>query len=81
MIRLIETKRGQAILERTPRYDVMLNGELYGQLYFNMTGYTGCYLPTPSGIPLHIGEQSIAGIRREIARLNREWKAANATGT
>ncbi len=36
MIKLVKTTRGCHMLERTPRYDVMLNGNLFDQLYYNM---------------------------------------------
>jgi len=77
-IELVETREGCAICEKTPRYLVMFHGQRYGELYFNMTGYTGGYLPCPgskpdSPIPLHIGEKPISAYRKEIARLNREW--------
>jgi hypothetical protein len=71
-IRLVETRRGCAVAERYPRYDVLLNGVLYGQLYFNTKGYVG-YLPTPNGAALNIGEHPIATYRKEVSRLNREY--------
>lgn len=75
---LVETNRGKEILEAESRYDVMLNGVLFDQLYFNIKGYRG-YLPTPpSGgktTPgkLDIGEKSIAAYKKEVALLNKEW--------
>ena len=77
-IELIETREGRAILETTPRYIVMFRGQKFGELYFNMTGYTGSYLPSPGTDPakpasLHVGEMAISAYRKEIARLNREW--------
>ena len=77
-ITLIETRNGCGICERQPRFDVMLFGKKVGQLYFNMTGYVGT-LPVPSGCPsgygnLTIGEQSISFFRKEITKLNKEWK-------
>lgn len=77
-IELIETRQGCAILERMPRYIVMFRGQKYGELYFNMTGYTGSYLPSPGlksddPVPFHIGERSITAYRKEIARFNRRW--------
>ena len=51
----------------------MLFGKELGELYYNMRGYTGAYLPQPNGIPLHVGERAIGVYRKEIARLNREW--------
>ena len=81
-IELIETRKGCAILETTPRYIVMFRGSRYGELYFNTTGYTGSELPCPGADPsrpvhLHIGERSIATYRRVIAGLNREWAASD----
>jgi hypothetical protein len=77
-IELIETREGCAILEETPRYIVMFRGHRHGELYFNMTGYTGVYLPCPGPepgkpLPLDIGERPISVYRREVARLNRAW--------
>ena len=62
---------------RKPVYAVLLDGKKVGELYFNMTGYTGCYLPQPSGIPLHVGEGPISAYRKVIARLNRESALAH----
>ena len=75
-IRLVKTRTGCEILEARPRYDVLLYGEKIGQLYFNMRGYTGIYLPRPSGIPLDIGERGITTYRKAVARLNKEWAAS-----
>ena len=77
-IELIETRKGCAILETRFRYIVMFRDRKYGELYFNMTGYTGSYLPCPgltpgTSVPLHIGEKAISAYRKEIVRLNREW--------
>lgn len=77
-IELIETHEGCAILEQKPRYIVMFRGSRYGDLYFNLTGYTGCCLPAPGSQPetpaaLHVGEIPISRLRKVIARLNREW--------
>ena len=79
-IELVETREGCQIFEERPRYHVMFRGRKYGELHFNMTGYTsstGC-LPYPGpkpGVPVpsDIGEASISAYRREIACLNREW--------
>jgi hypothetical protein len=82
-IELVETREGCAILETTPRYLVMFRGRRYGELYFNMTGYTGSYLPSPgskpdSPIPFDVGERAISAYRKEVARLNREWATIDA---
>ncbi len=75
-IKLVKTYTGCEMLEVRPRYDVLLYGEKIGQLYFNMRGYTGVYLPQPGGIPLDIGERGITAYRKVIARLNKEWAAS-----
>ncbi len=79
-IELIETRKGCAILETTPRYIVMFRGSKFSELYFNMTGYIGSGLPCPGEDPskpvyLQIGEKAISAFRKEVARLNREWAA------
>lgn len=77
-ITLRERPDRRAICETKMRYDVLLHGNVVGDLYFNMTGYTGVNLPLPGGGSLYLGEQGIAGVRREIAKVNREWAAAAA---
>ena len=77
MIKLVKTNRNKHICERHPRYDVLWDGVLFDQLYYNMIGYVGT-LPLPDGARLSIGECSISEYRREIAQLNREHKLANA---
>lgn len=72
-IQLVRTKSGMQMLETTPRYDVMLFGRKVDQLYFNMRGYVG-YLPTPDGKKLDIGEHGIGVFKKEVAKLNREFK-------
>ena len=77
-IELIETRKGCAILETTPRFIVMFRGSKFSELYFNMTGYTGGDLPAPGSkpdlpMPCYIGEKSITAYRKAVARLNREW--------
>ena len=75
-IELVETRSGCAIMEKEPRYDVLLHGKKIGQLYFNMTGYTGVYLPQPNGVSLDLGERRISAYRKAVAQLNREWAEA-----
>ena len=77
-ISLQERPERRAICETHMRYDVLLHGKVVGDLYFNMRGYTGVNLPLPCGGSLSIGEQSISGVRREIAKVNREWSTAAA---
>lgn len=68
------------MLERQPRYDVLVNGEKRGELYFNMTGYVGG-LPMVQGGVMNIGERAISAWRKEAALLNREAVAAIAAGS
>ena len=77
-IKLIETRRGCAIAERESRYDVMLDGALFDQLYYNMTGYVG-YLPTPEGHRLMLPERGISAYKAEVAKLNREFAEKRRT--
>jgi len=69
-IQLNKTIKGCEILEKTPRYDVMLNGIKVDQLWFNMRGYVG-NLPLPDGKKLGMPETSISEYRKTIARINR----------
>ena len=69
-VTLRETREGCQILEKEPRYDVLLNGEKVGQLSFNMTGYCGT-LPLPSGRQLGMPEGGISTFRKMAARINR----------
>lgn len=75
-IKLIETRQGCEMLESTPRYNVMLKGVKVDQLFYNMRGYVG-NLPTPDGSSLYVPESGIARFRREVAKLNREFAAAD----
>ena len=72
---LQETRTGMAIAETHPRYLVLVNGEKRGELYFNMTGYTG-YLPTHTGALLDVGEGGISRFKRAVAQINADAKAA-----
>jgi hypothetical protein len=74
-IELIETRQGCEMLESTPRYNVMLRGVKVDQLFYNMRGYVG-NLPTPDGSSLYVPESGISRFRREAAKLNREFAAA-----
>lgn len=58
------------MMERTPRYDVLLNGQRVGELYFNMRGYRGT-LPLPGGRSFDIGERSLSEFKRTVAAINR----------
>ena len=72
-ITLVENRRDMAMCETTPRYDVMLNGQKYDQLYFNIRGYCGI-LPYPGGGSMNVNECSISAVRSEVKRLNKLWK-------
>lgn len=63
------------MMERHPRYAVMVNGEPWGELYFNMSGYVG-NLPMVQGGVMNIGERPISAFRKEVSILNREAQAA-----
>ena len=79
-ITLVETRRGCAMLEKEPRYDVMFDGVLFFQLYYNLRGYVG-YLPATPEVKgnkpasLDIGEKTISTFKKEIVKLNKEWDA------
>lgn len=62
----------KSIHEQHERYAVMLDGQPFSELYFNLTGYVGT-LPTPEGSKLTIGEKPLSTYRREIEQLNREF--------
>lgn len=75
-IEIIEAPHRRSVAEREMRYEVRLKGQIVGELYFNTRGYVGT-LPTPEGKNLQIPEGSITSFRREAAKLNREFAAAN----
>lgn len=72
-ITLVENRAARSMCETKSRYDVYLNGEKLGQqFYFNMTGYTGAYLPLPDSEGcLCTGEVSLTRLRKIVAELNR----------
>lgn len=72
-------KPGRHILERQPRYAVLVNGAPQGELYYNMRGYVG-YLPMVHGGKMDIGEKGISAFRREVSILNKEAAAAIERG-
>lgn len=69
-ITLVERPNRMAICETKMHYDVVLNGEVKGALYFNMTGYVGT-LPLCGCGSISIGEKPLSEYRKEIARINR----------
>jgi hypothetical protein len=66
----LRRKRSPHIMERHPRFEILVNGEAKGEAYFNMTGYR-------AGIPMHDGstfdpgEVSEARLRSAVADVNR----------
>ncbi len=70
VVKLVKTRRGCEPFEKEDRYDVLVDGALFDQLYFNLRGYVG-YLPTENGGRLTIGERGISAYRSEVARINR----------
>ncbi|MCA9771097.1 MAG: hypothetical protein KC466_01735 [Myxococcales bacterium] len=75
----LEGRKSPHLLERQPRYAVLVNGAQQGELYYNMRGYQG-YLPTVHGSRLDIGERGISAFRREVTLLNREAEQAIERG-
>lgn len=72
-ITLRESSKRKHSCETTPRYEILLQNRVWGELYFNIKGYCG-YLPTADGCRISIGDKSISFIKREISALNREAK-------
>lgn len=64
----------KSILQEEPDYLVILDNQVWGKLHYNMVGYVG-YLPTPEGRKLSIGEKSLGTYKKEIAKLNREFRS------
>ncbi len=59
-----------------PDYEILLDGDYYGDVFFNMTGYVGgISVPGSEGniASLDIGERGISAYKKEIARANREF--------
>lgn len=56
--------------QRRPDLDLLLNSEVVGEVYYNMTGYVGT-LPQPDGTTFTPGETGISTYRAEVARINR----------
>jgi hypothetical protein len=75
----LEERKSRHILERQPRYAVLVNGAPQGELYYNMRGYVG-YLPTVQGGKMDIGEKGISAFRREVSVLNKEAATAIERG-
>lgn len=78
VVSLREAPHRMAIAEPSMRYDVLLNGNVVGELYFNIHGYVGT-LPLPNGKQLALPESSIGRFQREIRHINREAKFERVT--
>lgn len=76
-IELREKPEAMSVAERHMRYEVLLQGKPFDELYFNIRGYVGS-LPTPEGRRMVMPESSITKFRGEIAKLNREFAEADA---
>ena len=72
-VSLREAPHKRAICETKMRYDILLNGEFFEDMYYNMRGYVGA-LPMPGGQKLIIGERGISVYRAEIRRINSDAK-------
>lgn len=67
----LQARKSPHMLEKKPRYDVLVNGIRKGELYFNMRGYRGA-LPDVHGCMQDLGEAPLSAYRRQVAALNRE---------
>lgn len=66
-----------AFAETNMRYAVMLDGEEFSELYWNMRGYRGVVPTVQSDGSIgrfDPGEKSLATFKREIAQSNREMR-------
>lgn len=68
--------RPHAPLQRHADFDLLLNGRVVGEVYYNMTKYVGT-LPQPDGTGLTLGERGISAYRAEAAHINREARNGN----
>lgn len=76
VLKIAENSRRE-IAETTPRYDVFLNGNVVGELYYNMWGYNGT-LPTVHGHGMILSEAAVSRIKSTVASINRGAKRALA---
>lgn len=72
----LQSKPSPQFYERHNRWQVLLNGEPWGDpFYYNMRGYRGA-LPLPDGRSFDPGEVTLTQLRQEVARINREAREA-----
>ena len=62
--------------ETRKRWQVLLNGEPWGEpFYYNMRGFRGV-LPLPNGRSFAPGDVTLTRLRQEVAQINREAREA-----
>ena len=72
----LQSKLSPHFAERHKRWQVLLNGEPWGEpFYYNMRGFRGV-LPTPNGAAFDPGEVTLTRLRQEVAQLNRKAREA-----
>jgi hypothetical protein len=77
---LVLRARPTTPLQRHPDYDLILNGKVVGEVYYNMTGYVGT-LPQADGTGFTPGKTGISAYRAEVARINRgAWERSTWRG-
>ena len=74
-LRLAEKGGGWGSTSTPPDFNVLLDGQKVGECYFNMRGYTCFGLRIASGGELNLPEWPLGKVKREVAKLNREWCA------
>ncbi len=75
----LQSKPSPHFHERHKRWQVMLNGEPWGEpFYYNMRGFRGV-LSTPDGRGFDPGEVTLTRLRQEVAQINREAREAAST--
>ena len=58
-----------------PMFNVCCDGVKVGDVYFNMTGFTGYFkLPHKPGVGFNLGESSLARVKRELADYQRDYQ-------
>jgi hypothetical protein len=71
-IELKATRRNCSICEKEDRYDIIVDGKIVDQLYFNLKGYCGAIPFDDRKITL--GEAPISKWKKLIKELNREFR-------
>ena len=77
----LQSKPSPHFHETHKRWQVLLNGEPWGDpFYYNMTGFRGV-LPLPDGGLYDPGEVTLTKLRKVVARINREARDAASAST